>query len=70
MTQEKPQPPGKTCEREIIYLYFKNTTVDKNITHNLSQPDEKNQPRNSCQNQKLQTHKIYVCTLLDFCAAT
>ena len=41
MTQEKPKPPEKTCEREIIYLSFKNTTIDKNISHNLSQPDDK-----------------------------
>ena len=52
MTQEKPQPPGKTCERENLYLSWKNTAVDKNISHNLSQPEDKNFASNFVLTQK------------------
>ena len=67
MTQEKPQPLEITRERENLYLSLKNTTVDKNISHNLSQPDDKIRLDICVKNQKYQTHKIYVCILLDFC---
>ena len=71
MTSEKPQPPGKTYERENLYLSLKNIAVDNNISHNLSQPeDEKRLHRILCQPKNLQTQKKIVCTLLDFHATT
>ena len=41
MTKAKPQPLGKTCEREILYLFINSTAESKIFSHNLSQPEDK-----------------------------
>ena len=70
MTQEKPQPPGKICERENLYLSLKNTAADKKYQSQLiSTGRGKILPRILCQPRNLQTQKFLFFTL-DFRAAT
>ena len=41
MTQEKCQPLGKTCEREILCLFIKSTKKEKTFSQKLSHPEDK-----------------------------